>query len=198
MKKMSTLFRIEYEGKGKNRRAILYPEVRPENEWVIKGEGIATRKYDGTATAIINGEFYKRYDAKNGKPVPEGAIPCQPEPDPITGHFPCWVKVSDRPEDKYILEAYNNVKSRLSEGEELPDGTYEAIGPKINGNPENVEEHMLIRHGFTAYLGIDRTFDGIKKFLEDNEIEGIVFHRENGDMCKIRRKDFGLEWPIRK
>jgi len=38
-------------------------------------------------------------------------------------------------------------------------GTYELIGPKINGNPEGVEEHELIRHGedeieVTVYEGV--------------------------------------------
>ena len=28
----------------------------------------------------------------------------------------------------------------------------------------------------------------------ENEIEGIVFHRGNGDMCKIKRTDFNFMW----
>lgn len=47
--------------------------------------GIPTVKFDGSCCAIIDGKFYKRYDAKNGKPIPENAIKCQEDPDPITG-----------------------------------------------------------------------------------------------------------------
>lgn len=207
MKKMSTLFRVDYEGKGRNRRTILHPEVRPENEWVIKGEGVATRKFDGTATAVIDGIFYKRYDAKAGKTPPEGAIPCIPEPDPITGHWPHWVKLTFGSEDKFIMEAlFNAIHERLVKliqtgdakfKNQMPDGTYEAVGPKINGNADNFDKHMLVRHG-EEVLEVERTFEGIRDFLEKTPIEGIVFHRENGDMCKIRRKDFGFEWPIKQ
>lgn len=195
MKKMSTLFKREFQVSGKNRSIILHPEVNEGNEWVLSGEGKPTVKHDGTAVAIINGELYKRYDAKKGKPVPEGAIPCQPEPDPITGHHPCWVKVTGQPDEKYIIEAYNHYKGTRTK---LRDGTYEALGPKINGNPDNFPGHTLRIHGLTIIPDLERTYEGIKKFLEDNEIEGIVFHRGNGDMCKIRRKDFGLVWPVKK
>lgn len=76
-------------------------------EWVLEGEGIATVKYDGACCAVINGEFYKRYDCKKGKVPPEGFIPCC-EPDKITGHWPGWVKVNENnPSDKWFIEAYN-------------------------------------------------------------------------------------------
>ena len=32
----------------------------------------------------------------------------------------------------------------------------------------------------------------------DNYMEGIVFHRENGEMCKIKRSDFGFKWRVKK
>jgi hypothetical protein len=59
MKKITTLFK-----KNKKNLAFVTNEVDPQNQWVIDGDAIATRKFDGTATAIINGEIYKRYDAK--------------------------------------------------------------------------------------------------------------------------------------
>ena len=106
MKKIPTLFERVYE----NYKIVdILPNVVQGMEWVLKGEGIATLKVDGSCCAIINGEFYKRYDAKRGKPIPEGAIKCQEEPDPITGHLPCWVKVDkNKPEDKWFREAYKN------------------------------------------------------------------------------------------
>ncbi|WP_089155535.1 hypothetical protein [Micromonospora sp. NBS 11-29] len=43
MRKIPTLFRRDPE----DRRRVL-PEVDPECRWVLDGEGVATRKYDGT------------------------------------------------------------------------------------------------------------------------------------------------------
>ena len=86
---------------------------------------------------------HKRYDVKKGKSVPSGAIPCQ-DPDPVTGHWPHWV-ACDR----------NNPADH---------GTYELVGPKVQGNPEQFEVHTLAAHGAWD-LGIDiqnTDFDGNK------------------------------------
>ena len=179
MKKIKSLFKRDY-GSGAR---LVYNEVVEGSEWVINGEGVPTRKFDGTCCAIINGEIYKRYDAKNGKPVPEGAIPCQ-EPDPITGHQPCWLKCQEgNPSDKYFWEGFNNL-------EDKQDGTYELCGEKVQGNPEHIEGHKLIRHGIEVLENVPRDFDGLKEYLKDKDIEGIVWHRANGDMVKIKKKDF--------
>lgn len=148
--------------------------------------GIATLKIDGSCCAVINGELFKRYDCKKGKKTPEGAIPCG-EPDSVTGHFPHWVKCdSNNPADKWFIKAYNN--SDITE-----DGTYEAIGPHFQGNPYDLEKDELQKHG-TENIDVPRDYDSIKKYLEDNYIEGIVFWLNNEPVCKIKRVDFGLEW----
>lgn len=180
MKKISTVFK-----KDPNNLALVINEVNPENQWVLDGEGIATRKWDGTACAVINGELYKRYDVKKGKSVPDGAIPCQ-EPDEITGHWPHWVKCDrNNPGDKYHWEAFDRFGN-------YDDGTYELCGPKINGGKENLPEHYLIKHGSDT-LAVDRTFSEIDRYLIYNNIEGIVFHHPDGRMAKIRKSDFGIK-----
>ena len=68
-------------------------DIRADNReilgsFVLKGDIIARGKSKVGFCAIIDGKFYKRYDAKKGKTPPEGAIPCQDAPDPVTGHFP--------------------------------------------------------------------------------------------------------------
>lgn len=64
MKKIPTLFERVYE----NHKIVGITEVvTPGFEWVLAGGGISTIKYDGSCCAIINGELYKRYDAKKGK-----------------------------------------------------------------------------------------------------------------------------------
>lgn len=86
MKKIPTLFEREFKD---HNVAKVFPKVHPGMEWVLEGEGIATVKYDGSCCAIIDGEYYKRYDCKKDKIPPEGFIPCC-EPDSITGHWPGW------------------------------------------------------------------------------------------------------------
>lgn len=183
MKKISTLFKKDPNDLGR-----VINEINPENNWVFTDEGVkATRKYDGTACAVIDGKLYRRYDVKKGKQVPPNAIPCQ-EPDAITGHWPHWVEcVEGDSNSKYHLEAFS--------GKNLPDGTYELCGPKIQGNPENFIEHVLIPHGCTD---LDLTisiydFETFKEYLSIVDMEGIVFHHPDGRMCKLRKSDFGTK-----
>ena len=187
MKKIPSLFIREFEGHNvKN----ITEQVTPGCEWVINGEGIATEKYDGTCCLIQDKKLYKRYDAKQGKQPPEGAIPCQPEPDPITTHWPHWVLVSEnKPDDKWFIEAWNKLDK-----ENLVNGTYELCGPHFQTNPYDLEYDAFYKHGDKVLENVPRTFKGIKNYLENHYIEGIVFHRENGEMCKIKRTDFGFIW----
>lgn len=191
MKKIPTLFERVYE----NHKVVeCLPNVTKGMEWVLDGEGVATVKIDGSCCAIINGEFYKRYDAKKGRKVPEGAIKCQYEADPITGHLPCWVKVDDnKPEDKWFREAYYTTSMWDNQGLRLEDGTYEAVGLHFQGNPYNYKNDSLVKHG-AWIIEVERTFDGIKKYLSENYIEGIVFWKDGKPQCKIKRSDFGLYW----
>lgn len=193
MKKIKTLF----ERVIVNHEIIdILPNVAEGCEWVLKGEGIATRKLDGTACAIIGGQLFARYDfytiqrgTKKKRTLPEGAIPCQDAPDPITGHFPHWVPVSSNPS----LYCWHIKAFESQPG--LEDGTYELIGKHFKNNPEKVGSgDRLVKHGSIVLEDVPRTFEGIREFLRDNDIEGIVFHRGNGDMCKIKRTDFHFMW----
>lgn len=184
MEKIPCLFERVFDGP---RNATLLETVTPGCEWVIGGEGVASLKWDGTACMVRDGRLYKRYDAKRGKAPPMNAIPCQ-EPDPVTGHWPHWVPVNDgAPEDKH------HAKTWAMTGDHVEDGTYELVGPPINGNPEGLTDCALRRHGDTVFQ-VERTFAGLREFLAANRIEGIVFHHPDGRMCKIRRNDFGIEW----
>ena len=187
MKKIPTLFgRVFINHKIIN----ITDKVSNGMEWVLEGEGVATEKLDGSCCAIINGEFYKRYDAKNGKKAPDGAIPCC-EPDPITGHHPHWVRVDfNNPADKWFVNAYNNTP-------EKSDGTYEAIGVHFQGNPYGLCDDILEPHG-VKHIEVERTFDDIRRYLEENYIEGIVFWKDGEPQCKIKRSDFGFGWGSKK
>lgn len=166
-------------------------EITPGTEWAMEGQGKATRKWDGTACAVIAGQLFARYDAKQGKSPPEGAQPCQ-DRDEETGHWPHWVLVADQPQYRYHREALANA------GGSLADGTYELVGPKINRNPDAFPEHTLVPHGNVVYWDVTRTFEGLRDFLQANSIEGLVFHSDDGRMTKVTTRGFGLPWPKMK
>lgn len=189
MKKIPTLFTRVYE----NHKIVgIKDEITPGCEEAFL-HGIATVKVDGACCAIIDNKFYKRYDAKKGKKPPEGAIPCS-NPDPVTGHWPHWVEVSDCPADKWFVEAFNNSRKA---GLDWEEGTYEAIGPHFQGNPYGLKNDILVKHG-TEVIEVERDFESISNFLNNNLIEGLVFWLNGEPVCKIKRTDFGLEWPVKK
>lgn len=188
MKKIPTLFERVYE----NHRIVdIKPIITPGCEEAFL-HGDATVKFDGSCCAVIKGEFYKRYDAKKGKKPPVEAITCC-EPDPITGHHPHWVKVDKNdPADKWFIEAYNNTLI----GAQHRFTTFEAIGPHFNGNPYNLPEDFLMEHG-NMIVDVERTFEGVKYYLDHHSFEGIVFWLNGEPICKIKRSDFGFEWPAK-
>lgn len=193
MKKIPTLFKREFD---EHKVVNISYECSPELSWVLKGEGIATEKFDGACCAIINGVFYKRYDAKRNrfgdyKQPPFGAIPCD-EPDPVTGHWPHWLPVKGDADDKWFIEAKRNAEKG---GNILINGTYEAIGPHFQKNPYMLSEDTLIRHGSVVIDIPDRSFEGIRTYLSNHNIEGIVFWKDDEPKCKIKRKDFDFKWP---
>jgi hypothetical protein len=189
MKKIPTLFTRVFED---HKVVKVLDDITPGCEEAFKN-GTATIKCDGACCAVIDGVFYKRYDAKNGKTPPEGAIPCC-DPDPITGHWPHWVKVdANNPTDKWFIEAMSNTYPE----DVIPNpGTYEAVGPHFNGNPYHLVVDELIPHGLIkTYVG--RTFNDIKDWLEHHNEEGLVFWLHDEPVCKIKRSDFGLKWPMK-
>lgn len=185
MKKIKTLFERQFEN---NHIINCLNKVQKGCEWVINGEGYATEKIDGTCCMIKGNILYRRFDYKVGRKLPKGAIPCQEKADEITGHFPHWVKVDENnPSDKYHIQAFK-------EKDNWEDGTYELIGKHIQGNPYNLENDVLEKHGLRILKNVPRDYEGLKKYLEDHYIEGIVFYRGNGEMVKLKRSDFGFNW----
>ena len=184
---MPSLFERDYKSNWK----MALPKVTAGCEWVIAGEGEATEKVDGSACAIIQGTLWRRYDAnvKKGRKPPIGGIPCQPEPDPVTGHWPHWVPcIRGIPSDQYFFAAYDNTPWNRE------DGTYEAVGPHFQGNPYGLDEDVLERHGRIKLHNIPRTYDGMCEWLRTHEVEGIVFWKDGEPKCKIKRSDFGFKW----
>jgi hypothetical protein len=204
MKKIKTVFKIDRETN------LATNNITPGAEWVLKGEGVATLKVDGSACMVKDGVLYKRYDRKLQSKymkqaralgdkfvvtedmfnvLPSNAIPCQEKPDAVTYHHPHWVEIDkNKPEDSFHVKALESMNLPLA------DGTYELLGPKVNNNPYGLTEYKLAKHGEDLLNVPDRSFDGIKSFLEQLNGEGIVFYHPEGEMLKIRRKDMGYFW----
>jgi hypothetical protein len=192
VKKIPSLFKRDYEG-----TRLVYDELVEGSEWVAEGEGVATRKWDGTACLVRDGKLYKRYDAKKGKTPPEGFIPAEDEPDPKTGHWPGWLAVGEGPEDRWYREAWfagaNDLMLVRVGNAALADGTYELCGPKVQGNPEGFSVHTLVPHGEAKLPDCPRDYDGLRRYLAEHDIEGVVWHHADGRMVKIKARDFGIK-----
>lgn len=204
MEKIKSLFKKDYSTRG----ALAYNEIVDGSEWVIAGDGVPTEKFDGTSCLIKDGILYKRYDRKvnasaakrlkrgyelslsDFKDAPDGWVEVNP-PDFSTGHWMGWVLVDfDLPENKWHKEAFSSLVFPSS-------GTYELIGKSVQGNPYLLENNILVKHGATKFSQdfVPRDFFGLKLFFENNKMEGIVWHHQDGRMVKVKASDFGVRWP---
>lgn len=180
MRKTPTLFERDWNGD----RSRVTPQVHVGCEWVLAGEGRATRKLDGTCCMIRDGKLYKRRELREGDKEPP--LFERADYDEETKKTVGWVPCDIGADDKWHMEA-------LEKEPNLPDGTYELIGPKVQGNPENWPGHQLVLHGSIMEDDVPRTFDGLRKWFVGKDIEGIVFHHPDGRMAKIKLRDFGIK-----
>jgi uncharacterized protein DUF5565 len=164
--------------------ALVIDEWMPGTEWVRDGKGFATRKYDGTSCMVRDGKLYKRRELRQEDIAPPDFESLGT--DGNTGKTVGWVPVTEGPEDRWHREAFDT---------SYPDGTYELLGPKVQGNKEQRMMHVLKNHREACvYPLAPRDFEGIKTFLTEKVIEGLVWHHPDGRMAKIKRRDFGLKW----
>lgn len=188
MKKIPTIFERDWAGD----KSRVVGKVVPGCEWVFAGEGVATRKMDGTSCLIEGNRFMKRREVGRGDPIPEGfRISTQ---DEETGKTIGWIPVGDGPEDRWHREAFNDPQSWDGLVAARADGTYELLGPKVQGNPENFHRHVLMPHSEAEVLAdCPRSFDELRTWLTGRNIEGVVFHHPDGRMAKIKLRDFGIK-----
>ncbi len=175
MRKIPTLFQRDPD----DRKHVL-PQVNPDAEWVINGEGIATRKYDGTCVKLDGERWWARREVKAAKPPPHGFE--FEQRDAVTGKTVGWEPFEQSAFSRYLREA-------IEREPRTEPGSYELCGPKVNGNPEGFPHHVLVRHG-ALVLQAPRDYDGLRDWLGSHEGEGIVWHHPDGRMAKIKRRDF--------
>lgn len=182
MKKIPTLFVRDPQ----DMKHVL-PEVTPGCEWVLAGEGVATRKYDGTCVLIRRDGLaihaFARREVKPGKEPPAGWV--EADHDEVTGKRMGWESASQSGFAKFIAEAVEATP-------DLPPGTYELCGPKIQGNPEGFDRHVLVRHGWAVLHPPGLSFDALRDWFTGPDWvgEGIVWHHPDGRMAKLKRRDF--------
>jgi len=184
VKKIPTLF-----VRDENDRRYVTETVSPGCEWVLAGEGVATRKYDGTCVMLDEaGAWWARREVKPGKIPPPDFVTA--EYDTTTGKTVGWEPIGQSAFAKYHAAALAGALLEV-----LKPGTYELVGPKVNGNPERRAGHELIRHAAAEVFAFDnRSFTELRRILlflaEKYGCEGVVFHHEDGRMAKLKARDF--------
>ncbi len=181
MRKIPTLFRRDPEAMSR-----VLDEVNPAAAWVLTdGDQVtATRKFDGTCVKLDGGgAWWARREVKPGKKAPENYRP--EETDPNTGKTVGWEPI----DQSAFLKAWREAAADMAD---LEPGTYELCGPKVNGNPEGFDRHVLVRHGGERLDRVPTDLDGLRGWLEEFDGEGIVWHHQDGRMAKLKRRDFGF------
>lgn len=198
MQKIPTLFMRNHLA----RPAVLTDTYDPACLWVARGEGVATRKYDGTCVLHDgSGVWLARREVKSGKDAPAGFV--EISQDATTGKRVGWEPAEQSPFWRYLREALGGgdptvwpsgyLQEALGGGDPAawPSGTYELLGPKINGDPERSQGHWLVGHSSADRLDdAPRDFEGLRSYLAHLPYEGIVWHHPDGRMAKIKRRDF--------
>lgn len=172
---------------------VLKREVNSLCQWVVDGEGIPTAKFDGTSCMVKDRKLYKRFDNSQLKGKDNRVQKIKPFDDWIhcgceteRGKFIYWVPVGTK-------DYYHQIGWAWAQGI-LEDGTYELVGPEIQGNLHGFPHNILIKHGSKQICDNYTNFDDIKRYLETSEYEGIVWHHPDGRMCKITKHKFGIPW----
>jgi hypothetical protein len=168
-------------------RAHVLDVIEEGCEWVFAGEGVATRKYDGTCTMLdAGGNWWARREVKPGADAPPNFA--SEDYDEVTGKVQGWEPIAQSSFAKFHAEA-------IAATDVVFDaGTYELVGPKINGNPEKVARHHLVKHSRAEILECPRSIEGVKATVRvagQQGWEGIVWHHPDGRMAKLKARDVG-------
>lgn len=183
MEKIPTLFE-----RGEDFTVV--PKVRAGCEWVFEGEGEATEKLDGTniRLTVRSGEIVRVEKRRN-------PTKAQKKRGIVDGWY--VDAIADLPEDRWIFAAVEHTETSA-----WPDGEHpcEALGPKIQGNPLELEQHICVPFNLGApkYGDVPRSYGGLMEHLATLQsryapgalAEGLVFHHPDGRRAKIKRKDF--------
>lgn len=199
MRKIPTLYVRDYT----TTPPVLTDKVDPSCEWVLAGEGTATRKYDGTCVLLdpvgADVHAYTRREVKPDKALPPWFVTIGRDDE--TGKTVGWEPATSSGYAKYVEEALVGPPVPPGMVDAWAPGTYELIGPKVNGNPEHRDRHYLIPHSHaervrieeaTGLAGVEQReyLRGVVLDLAGRGWEGIVWHHPDGRMAKLKARDF--------
>ncbi|MEU6149174.1 RNA ligase family protein [Actinosynnema sp. NPDC047251] len=183
MEKIPTLFE-------RDDRFRVVDRPRAECAWVFAGEGVGTEKLDGTNVRLTVRSGHLVRVEKRRNPGKE---------QKLLGIVDGWyVDTSpDAADDKWVLAAAGNTDvTGWADGEH----SCEALGPRIQGNPLGLADHLCVPFDVAApvyeqaprgYRELAAYLAGLEsRFSPGNLAEGIVFHHPDGRRAKIKRKDF--------
>jgi hypothetical protein len=199
MQKIPLLFKVDEQ------RKYVIPEVNVPI--VFKEPTIAHRKYDGTCLLLDEEGWWSRRQTKEPAKVKHFKPVVF---DILTGKHFGWEPLSYSPFFKFWQEAHEYFPLDCdildTRDGEYENGTYELIGPKINGNPEKLNRHRLVPHARAEQLGDiqmleldlvqdpEQAYAELKRVLFYLPVEGVVFKdRKLKPLAKLRRKDFNFE-----
>jgi hypothetical protein len=188
MRKIPTLYR-----RNPDDMRYLLPEVHPDCGWVLAGEGIPTAKLDGVCTMLDDaGQWWARREVRPNRPEPDNFV--EIDADPVTGKRVGWEPIRQSGFAKIHGAALAAEPAAV-----FSPGTYELLGPKINGNPHHYRAHTLALHGAIRLHAIPTGFEELRDLMRDWTIqdggcctmyEGIVWHHPDGRRAKIKVRDF--------
>lgn len=189
MKKIKTIFERDWEGNGK-----ILPQAAPGVSLEILAMDktvVATEKLDGTNVRItVRNHTVVRVEKRRNPDKIQKA-------KGITE--PWYMDASEyEAQDKWIFDGIKN-----TDFANVPDGEWsgELLGTNIQGNPLNLPTNRIVF--FTLgqapiFENVPTSFEELKEWLPKQEskygnncgIEGIVWHTADGEMYKIKTKDF--------
>lgn len=185
-------------------RRFVTDAVEPGSEWVLAGEGTATRQYDGycvlfdpllgvnglgvpiARTPELQGWWRRVTIGRQGINRPTDLVPLQVDAD--RDHLIGWEPADAAPWARHLAVAV----AALTDGPRV--GTHELIGPAINRNPERVPRPTLIAHADADVVDAPREYEALRAWLAAQSYKGVVWHWQQPDgtvrMVKARRRDF--------
>jgi len=127
---------------------VLLPEIKEEFQWVFTNDCIATDKLDGTNVSILIDKHK------------------------ITRVFnrTCEIILFSKGSKRFYEGVYNTIDRKYLHFSS-PDGQHfgELIGPKVQGNPYNLKEHLWVPF---SYLIEKYSFKFWNKAVEEGEFNG--------------------------
>jgi len=190
MRKIPTLFKRDPDDMSR-----VLPEVAVE----LPDDAVPTFKWDGTCVMWDGTVLWARREVKPGKTPPPNWV--EVDRDDVTGKRQGWVAIAEPAgaQWKWHLAALEYRMDCQPEVVPLPEGTYEAVGPHFQGNPHRISVDTLVEHGVAETMplpDVPTDYEGVKAFMESWAGEGVVWWADGKPVAKLKRRDFGLPWPI--